>query len=120
MKKYLFPTVTLLILIMIGVFLYILFKPRYMMSPAPLKLTQEKIISDPILIESIVVKKISPLGNKLDKIWIDEDDPDIMDEPWRAAFYVCRPGEHSGWILDYSGGDKAKPTLYGPFSWCLI
>ena len=117
MKKII--TVVLVVVIALGLYIFINSKNRGSLDPGP-KLTSDKIISDPVIVNSIIQKKISPKGNPLSKVVLDEDDPNILDESWRYAYYACFQGEHSGWIYDYPGGDVQRPTLYGPFEWCLI
>lgn len=119
MNKTLVIGLILFIVIIAGVLSFQLTRPISSNGPE-IKLTTDKVITDHETINLIVVDNISPKGNNLTKIIIDEDDPNIMDESWKFAYYVCNEDEYSGWIYYYSGGDKAKPTLYGPYGWCLI
>ena len=109
--------VVCLIIIAICLILHIKFTHRTVVE---LELTEDKLITNQTLIDLIVNKQISPLGNNLTKMILDEDDPEIMDEPWKYAYYVCNNNEHVGWIYYYAGGDLSKGGLYGPYSWCLI
>ncbi|MCX6818078.1 MAG: hypothetical protein NTU57_04440 [Candidatus Aenigmarchaeota archaeon] len=54
----------------------------------------------------------SPNDNStLTKIILDSDDPNIMDEPWRYAFYSGN--ENIFWIVDMPG--ELLGGWYGPF-----
>jgi hypothetical protein len=85
----------------------------------PIKLTEDKLITNQTLIDLIVNKKKSPLGNDLEMTVVAADDPQIADEPWEYHYYVCNKNEHLGWVYIY-GGNTGPAGLYGPFDWCLI
>ncbi len=50
-------------------------------------------------------------GSKLEQIIIDPDDPNIMDEPWRYAYYSKT--ENIFWVADMPG--MSFGGWYGPF-----
>ena len=90
------------------------------------ELTQDKLITNQTLIDLIVKNNISPLGNNLSLLVLDEAESNIADDSWRKAYYVCdfnkinkNLTEHSGWIQDYNG-KTGEIKLYGPYDWCLV
>ena len=119
-KKLAFGILVLLIIGVIGaVAITVMVDKSSFDHPEP-ELTEENLIDNPEMYDLIVNQRISPNGNNLTRMVLDEDDPNIMDEPWKFAFYVCTEEEHQAWILYYSGGGSSEPKLYGPFDWCFI
>lgn len=95
-----------------------------MLNPKPIKdikLTEDKLITNQTLIDLILIKKVSPLGNNLTTLVLRDDykDKHIFDGFSEVAYYVCIENEHRGWIY-YSGGIAGIQKLYGPYEWCLI
>lgn len=57
---------------------------------------------------------VCPLcGSILDRIVIDPDDPRMIDEGWRFAYYCSN--EDIFWVMDFPGG-MALAQWYGPFN----
>ena len=52
-------------------------------------------------------------GSQLEGIVIDPDDPQMIDEAWRFAYY-CRQ-EDIFWVCNFPGG-ISSPRWYGPFN----
>lgn len=110
-------------LVGIGVLIALLvFSLYFKMNPNPnpeLKLTEDKLITNQTLIDLIVKNRISPLGNNLTEMVLQDDyaKRGIVDGDYKVAYYVCTNNEYSGWIL-YNKDKSSK--LYGPYGWCLI
>ena len=105
------------ILVVVGFIIFLNYPFIY--SPEKIVLSEDKLITNSTFINQIVNERISPNGNSLEKIIIDEDNPEMTDESWRFAYFVCNEEESIGWVYDYNGKTE-KTGLYGPYGWCLI
>lgn len=57
---------------------------------------------------------VCPLcGMKLERIVIDPAEPQVVDEPWRYAYYCQR--DDLFWVASYPGGISSL-VWYGPFN----
>ena len=106
--------ISIIVLVVVGLYLVINFW-KGNVDYNHIQLTSNKIINDQTIINSIVIKRISPLGNPLETVILQPSNPKVMDGGWKDAFYTCSENEHRGWIRNISG---FKDTLYGPFEWC--
>lgn len=121
MNKKIIIGITICVVVLLAILSFMVLKTESSTSPnGEIKLTEDKLITDQEIINKIVRDKISPKGNNLTEMVLDSDDPNIMDEPWKMAYYVCTENEHSGWIYEYTGGGPSPAKLYGPYGWCLI
>jgi len=114
MKK--IAIIILILIIIVGSCIYFRWRNVDTGLPPRPKLTADKIINDQVVIDSIVLKRISPSGNHVENVMLESQNPDMKDGGWKDVFYVCSQNENQGWIRVNSG---FKSTLYGPYDWCL-
>jgi len=116
-KTLIWSIVAILVLIVVAFGVYFSINAPSPKIPGT-KFTEDKLITNQTLIDLVVNKHISPLGNNLTKYIVDSDDPEIMDDGWRISYFVCGNNEKAGWIYYSCGECSIKTGLYGPYEWC--